>query len=61
MASVAQQLQQALDRLRVPHPAVAAAAVAATFDALARSPSLPPAQRDAAIAQCLSCEHLVGW
>lgn len=53
-------LQQALDRLRVPHPAVAAAAVAAVFELLARTPGLSAAQRDAAIAQCLSSEHLVG-
>lgn len=46
-------LQQQLDRLRVPHPAVQGAAVAGVFAALQASPGLSPATRDGAITQCL--------
>ncbi|PRW05754.1 RST1 isoform X1 [Chlorella sorokiniana] len=45
-------LQQALERLRAPHPAVQAAAVAAVFELAARAQSA--AQRDAALSECLS-------
>lgn len=56
MASAA-QLQQHLDRLRVPHAGVQQATVAAAFDALAKAPGLSAATRDAAIAACLSSPH----
>ena len=51
-------LQQALERLRAPHPAVQAAAVAAVFELAARAQSAT--QRDAALAECLSHGSQVG-
>lgn len=59
MSAAQQLLQQHLDRLRVPHAGVQAAAVAGVFDALARAPSLPGREHDAAVRQCLSSEHKV--
>eukprot|EP00887_Chlorella_sp_A99_P002269 scaffold10.g2269.t1 len=46
-------LQQQLGRLRVPHPVIAAQAVAGVFAALRAAPGLSPATCDAAIHQCL--------
>lgn len=51
-------LQSSLDRLRVPHAAVQAAAIAAAFSALRSSPGLSQAAREAAIRQCLGLEDV---
>ena len=53
-------LEQHLQRLKVPHPAVQQAVVVGVFEALAKTPGMPRADRDAAVEQCLACDSKVG-
>ena len=64
MSGAAAQLQQQLDRLRVPHPAVQTAAVGAALAALRSGAerALPPATVESAARQCLlASEQVAGW